>query len=119
MAFTEHARNGKQVTEVGRLFLKLLSESSPDLLQEYLSECLDFLESLTSAPTFLYLPIETKAKLEITLVNALSVSQLKVSMSCLSAITAAKLGTISSNLLAATTAKEQAHSPLMFALIKF
>ena len=75
--------------------------------------------SITSAPTFLYLPIETKAKLEITLVNALSVSQLKVSMSCLSAITAEKLGFISSNLLVATTAKEQAQSPLMFALIKF
>ena len=65
------------------------------------------------------MPLEIKAKMEITLVNALSVSQLKVSMSCLTALTATKLGTISSNLIAATTAKEQAHSPLMFALIKF
>lgn len=106
LAFTEHARNGKQVTEVGRLLLQLLSESSPDLLQDYLQECLDFLESLTSSSAFLYLPLETKAKLEITLVNVLSVSQLKVSMSCLTTSSATKLGTISANLLTSTTAKE-------------
>lgn len=97
----------------------MISETSPEQLEEYLSECLDFLEALTGTPAMLYLGLETKAKLEITLVNVLSVSQLKVAMSCLRTTTSAKLVNISSNLLATTCAKEQAESPLMFALLSF
>lgn len=109
----------KDQSEAGKQLLILLSETSPDFLEEYLSDCLDFLESLTSHPAMLFLPAEMKAKLEVTMVNVLSVSQLKTSMSCLTARSAAKMVNISSHLLVTTSIREQAESPLLFALVKF
>ena len=97
----------------------MLSETSPDILEEYLTECLEFLMALTSSPSCLYLPLDIKAKLEVTLVSVMSVSQLKSVMSCLRSSTMAKLVNIAANLLAARSAKEQTESPLLFSLVKF
>jgi hypothetical protein len=52
----------------------MVSETSPDILEEYLAECLDFLLTLMSSQSCLFIPLETKAKLEVTLVSVLSVS---------------------------------------------
>lgn len=108
-----------KLSEISKQFILMISETSPEQLEEYLEECLEFIENLTSTPAFLYLGLDAKAKLEVTLVNILSVSQLKVAMSCLRTTTTAKFINISANLLATTSVKEQAESPLLFALLSF
>jgi len=60
-----------------------------------------------------------KTSLEVTLVHALSVSQLKVAQSCLSASSSNLMISISSNLIGTRSSKEQAESPLLNTLVQY
>ena len=77
------------------------------------------MKAITGNQVILYLREDVKANLEMTLVHALSVSQLKVHSSPFDDEIQSSLIAISSNLLACKGVKEQAESPLLETMLQF
>ena len=94
---------------------RFLEELDPYTLDSYLVKCLDFLRHLTLNPACAYLKAETRVSLEVTLAQALSVSQLKyASATSFSAASMLLLQEVSINLLACRSVKEATSlSPLL------
>lgn len=82
------------------------NELEPSLLEDYLTSILNYLQAITHLPMFAYFTEETKASLELNLVNVLSVSSLKLKGSAISEDVYELLMQVSSNVVALKGVKD-------------